>query len=107
MAALPMMRPIAIDPFNSDALVYAGVHQCVLGQIGFRVDTRSTPFRSNGWKTLRGRLAPPMRRRICPPDTMPLRIWQKPGWNLAYPGWQHSPDWCGCVDRRRPRDGNS
>lgn len=40
MAAVPMMRPIAIDPFNSDALVYAGVHQCVLGQIGFRVDTR-------------------------------------------------------------------
>ncbi|TJW83564.1 MAG: DNA-binding protein, partial [Mesorhizobium sp.] len=40
VAAVPMMRPIAIDPFNGDALVYAGVHQCVLGQIGFRVDTR-------------------------------------------------------------------
>lgn len=40
LAALPMMRPIAIDPFNEDEILYAGVHQCVLGQIGFRVDTR-------------------------------------------------------------------
>ncbi|MDW9359413.1 DNA-binding protein [Sinorhizobium meliloti] len=40
LAAFPMMRPIAIDPFNDDETLYAGVHQCVLGQIGFRVDTR-------------------------------------------------------------------
>src|SRR5690606_294838 len=33
-------RPIAIDPFNTDKTLYAGIHQCVLGQIGFRVDTR-------------------------------------------------------------------
>jgi hypothetical protein len=40
LAAFPMMRPIAIDPFNDDEILYAGVHQCALGQIGFRVDTR-------------------------------------------------------------------
>ncbi len=40
LAAFPMMRPIAIDAFNDDEILYAGVHQCVLGQIGFRVDTR-------------------------------------------------------------------
>jgi hypothetical protein len=40
LAGFPMMRPIAIDPFNSDERLYAGIHQCVLGQIGFRVDTR-------------------------------------------------------------------
>lgn len=40
LAAIPLMRPIAIDPFNNDQILYAGVHQCALGQIGFRVDTR-------------------------------------------------------------------
>ena len=36
----PNMRPLAIDPFNDDPLVYAGVFQSTLGQIGFRLDTR-------------------------------------------------------------------
>jgi hypothetical protein len=40
LPALPRLRPIAIDPFNDDNALYAGIHQCVLGQIGFRVDTR-------------------------------------------------------------------
>ena len=40
LAAFPMMRPIAIDPFNKDEMLFAGVHQSALGQIGFRVDTR-------------------------------------------------------------------
>ncbi len=34
------MRPVAIDPSGRDTEVYAGVQQSVLGQIGFRVDTR-------------------------------------------------------------------
>ncbi len=40
LAAYPNMRPVAIDPFNEDATVYAGLYQSVLGQIGFMVDTR-------------------------------------------------------------------
>ena len=40
LPGLPKLRPIAIDPFNEDDIVYAGIHQSVLGQIGFRVDTR-------------------------------------------------------------------
>ncbi len=40
LPGFPMMRPIAIDPFNADETVYAGIYQCALGQIGFRVDTR-------------------------------------------------------------------
>lgn len=40
LAAYPNMRPIAIDPFNRDAKVYAGIHQSVQGEIGFWVDTR-------------------------------------------------------------------
>lgn len=40
VAATPMMRPVAIDPFDECADLYAGVHQSALGQIGFRVDTR-------------------------------------------------------------------
>ncbi|WP_343225702.1 DNA-binding protein [Oricola nitratireducens] len=40
MAAFPMMRPVAIDPFNDDEILYPGIHQSALGQIGFRVDTR-------------------------------------------------------------------
>ncbi|MCU0538249.1 MAG: hypothetical protein MUD14_30550 [Hydrococcus sp. Prado102] len=34
------MRPIAIDSFNRDATVYAGIYQSVQGEIGFWVDTR-------------------------------------------------------------------
>ncbi|MGL5870914.1 MAG: nucleotide-binding protein [Xenococcaceae cyanobacterium] len=40
LSAYPNMRPIAIDPFNDDRSVYAAIYQSVLGQIGFRVDTR-------------------------------------------------------------------
>jgi hypothetical protein len=40
LVAYPNMRPIAIDPFNTDTTVYAGIYQSALGQIGFRVDTR-------------------------------------------------------------------
>lgn len=36
----PNMRPLAIDPFSADPEVYAALYQSVLGQIGFRVDTR-------------------------------------------------------------------
>jgi len=36
----PNMRLLGIDAFNADELVYAGIHQSVLGEIGFRVDTR-------------------------------------------------------------------
>ena len=36
----PRMRLLAIDSFSSEPTVYAGIHQSVLGQIGFRVDTR-------------------------------------------------------------------
>jgi len=40
LVAYPRMRPLAIDAFNQEATVYAGFYQSVLGQIGFRVDTR-------------------------------------------------------------------
>jgi len=36
----PSMRPLAIDAFEDAPEVYAGVYQSVLGQIGFRVDSR-------------------------------------------------------------------
>lgn len=40
LVGYPQMRPVAIDCFNSDPTVYAAIHQSVLGQIGFSVDTR-------------------------------------------------------------------
>jgi hypothetical protein len=40
LGGYPNMRPLAIDAFNDDAEVYAGIHQAALGQIGFRLDTR-------------------------------------------------------------------
>ena len=40
LGTYPNMRPLAIDAFNDDRSVYAGVHQAALGQIGFRLDTR-------------------------------------------------------------------
>ncbi len=36
----PNMRLLGIDAFNDDPTVYAGIYQSVLGQIGFRIDTR-------------------------------------------------------------------
>ncbi|MGB4227548.1 MAG: hypothetical protein WBJ68_13025 [Candidatus Dechloromonas phosphoritropha] len=36
----PGLRPIAIDPFNKEPSVHAGLFQATLGQIGFRLDTR-------------------------------------------------------------------
>jgi hypothetical protein len=38
--AFPALRLLAIDAFNTDETLYAGIHQSVLGEIGFRVDTR-------------------------------------------------------------------
>lgn len=40
LPAYPEMRPLAIDPFNETAEMFPGIHQSVLGQIGFRLDTR-------------------------------------------------------------------
>ncbi len=40
LSIYPQLRPVAIDAVNSEATLYAGVHQSVLGQIGFRADTR-------------------------------------------------------------------
>jgi len=39
-ATFPNMRLLAIDACHADELLYAGIHQSVLGEIGFRVDTR-------------------------------------------------------------------
>lgn len=40
LGTYPNLRPLAIDPFNQSANIYAGIHQSVLGQIGFRSHTR-------------------------------------------------------------------
>lgn len=40
IAQFPKMQLLAIDAFNADEQLYAGIHQSVLGEIGFRVDTR-------------------------------------------------------------------
>jgi len=40
LPAYPHMRMLAVDAFANDKSVFAGVHQSVLGQIGFRAETR-------------------------------------------------------------------
>ena len=40
LPAYPQLRPVAIDIVNCEPILYAGIHQSVLGQIGFRADTR-------------------------------------------------------------------
>jgi hypothetical protein len=40
LAPYPAMRLLAIDAFNDETSLYAGVSQATLGQIGFRLDTR-------------------------------------------------------------------
>src|SRR5690606_26292126 len=40
ITAFPALRPIAIDPTGSEPILYPAIQQSVLGQIGFRVDSR-------------------------------------------------------------------
>jgi hypothetical protein len=40
-SGFPHMRPLAIDHTGEAAPLFAGVQQSVMGQIGFRVDTRA------------------------------------------------------------------
>ena len=40
LGAFPQMRPVAIDAFRDDPVMFAGVHQSVLGEIGFTAETR-------------------------------------------------------------------
>ena len=40
LPAYPQLRPVAIDATENEPTVYAGIYQSVLGQIGFRADTR-------------------------------------------------------------------
>lgn len=40
LQAYPLLRPVAVDPFTTGTPVYPGIYQSVLGQIGFRLDTR-------------------------------------------------------------------
>jgi hypothetical protein len=41
LSAYPYLRPLAIDSFDETTPVYAALYQSVLGQIGFRLDTRA------------------------------------------------------------------
>ena len=45
LSVYPKLRPVAIDAVNSEANLYAGIHQSVLGQIGFRSETRVSGVR--------------------------------------------------------------
>ncbi len=40
LGVYPSMRPVAIDHRSTDAEVYGGIHQRILGEVGYRVDTR-------------------------------------------------------------------
>ena len=40
MIGYPSMRPVGIDPLDESPRLFAGLQQSVLGQIGFRLDTR-------------------------------------------------------------------
>jgi hypothetical protein len=40
LSTYPYLRPMAIDPFEDSGTLYAGLFQSVLGQVGFRLDTR-------------------------------------------------------------------
>lgn len=39
----PLLRPLAVDRHDTTAALYAGVHQRILGEVGYRVDTRVGP----------------------------------------------------------------
>ncbi len=40
LPALPWVRPVALDPTSGQGMLYPGVHQRILGEVGYRVDSR-------------------------------------------------------------------
>jgi hypothetical protein len=40
LGSLPKLRPVAIDPRYAESQLYAGIHQAILGEVGYRADTR-------------------------------------------------------------------
>ena len=40
LPALPWVRPVALDPEGESQTLYPGVHQRILGEVGYRVDSR-------------------------------------------------------------------
>lgn len=57
LGSYPALRPLAIDTFSAEPLVFAGLFQSTLGQIGFRLDTRVYGVRiaqSAGWSNWYG-----------------------------------------------------
>ena len=40
LPALPWVRPVAVDPAGEQQVLYPGVHQRILGEVGYRVDSR-------------------------------------------------------------------
>jgi hypothetical protein len=45
MTTYPAMRPVGIDPFGDEPELYAGIHQGVLGEMGFMANTRARAVR--------------------------------------------------------------
>ncbi len=45
----PFMRPVAVTPHLAPRRAFPGIHQSVLGQAGFRVDTRVYGVRIDAW----------------------------------------------------------
>ncbi len=50
---MPFMRPVAVTPHLAPNDTYPGIHQSVLGQAGFRVDTRVYGVRVEAWDPTR------------------------------------------------------
>lgn len=47
---LPNLRPLAIDPLEDSETLYAGVHQCALGQIGWRSESLVHDLKVDVWE---------------------------------------------------------
>ncbi|MDQ4130414.1 MAG: PIG-L family deacetylase, partial [Actinomycetota bacterium] len=41
----PHMRPAGIDHLSAEPVLHAGVHQCIVGEVGYRADTRVPEIR--------------------------------------------------------------
>ena len=40
LGGIPKLRPVAIDPRYAESQLYVGIHQAILGEVGYRADTR-------------------------------------------------------------------
>ncbi|MBK9775903.1 MAG: nucleotide-binding protein [bacterium] len=93
LGAYPGLRPLAIAPLPAGDTVHASIHQCLLGQIGFRADTRVYGVRVAQDDAFAGRWAGAHAAASAEEGTLPPSIAGSVGgaWELSGSTWLLRP----------------